>query len=36
MGRADDLAGMAMLLASAQADHIVAGTYNVDGGNGMS
>jgi galactitol 2-dehydrogenase len=31
-----DLAGMAVFLASADADYIVAQTYNVDGGNWMS
>ncbi|MEZ5811832.1 MAG: L-iditol 2-dehydrogenase [Rhizobiaceae bacterium] len=36
MGTADDLAGMAVFLASAEADYIVAQTYNVDGGNWMS
>ena len=36
MGRAEDLAGMAVFLASAEADYIVAQTYNVDGGNWMS
>jgi len=36
MGRADDLTGMAVFLASADADYIVAQTYNVDGGNWMS
>lgn len=36
MGRAEDLAGMAIFLASAEADYIVAQTYNVDGGNWMS
>lgn len=36
MGRADDLTGMAVFLASAEADYIVAQTYNVDGGNWMS
>jgi D-sorbitol dehydrogenase (acceptor) len=32
MGRAEDLTGMAVFLASAEADYIVAQTYNVDGG----
>lgn len=36
MGRPDDLTGMAIFLASAEADYIVAQTYNVDGGNWMS
>ncbi|MFZ2099504.1 MAG: L-iditol 2-dehydrogenase [Oricola sp.] len=36
MGRADDLTGMAVFLASPEADYIVAQTYNVDGGNWMS
>lgn len=36
MGTAADLAGMAVFLASADADYIVAQTYNVDGGNWMS
>lgn len=36
MGRADDLTGMAIFLASDEADYIVAQTYNVDGGNWMS
>ncbi|APE44004.1 sorbitol dehydrogenase [Sulfitobacter alexandrii] len=36
MGRADDLTGMAVFLASAEADYIVAQTYNVDGGQWMS
>ncbi len=36
MGRADDLTGMAVFLASDDADYIVAQTYNVDGGNWMS
>jgi D-sorbitol dehydrogenase (acceptor) len=36
MGRAEDLAGMGIFLASAEADYIVAQTYNVDGGNWMS
>lgn len=36
MGTADDLTGMAVFLASADADYIVAQTYNVDGGNWMS
>lgn len=36
MGRAGDLTGMAVFLASADADYIVAQTYNVDGGQWMS
>ncbi|MCA2010013.1 L-iditol 2-dehydrogenase [Cereibacter sphaeroides] len=36
MGRAEDLTGMAVFLASPEADYIVAQTYNVDGGNWMS
>ena len=36
MGRADDLTGMAVFLASEEARYIVAQTYNVDGGNWMS
>lgn len=36
MGTADDLAGMAVFLASNDADYVVAQTYNVDGGNWMS
>ncbi len=36
MGTADDLTGMAVFLASGEADYIVAQTYNVDGGNWMS
>ncbi|SIQ13253.1 D-sorbitol dehydrogenase (acceptor) [Rhizobium sp. RU35A] len=36
MGTAADLTGMAVFLASAEADYIVAQTYNVDGGNWMS
>jgi NAD(P)-dependent dehydrogenase (short-subunit alcohol dehydrogenase family) len=36
MGRAEDLTGMAVFLASSDADYIVAQTYNVDGGNWMS
>ena len=36
MGTAEDLVGMAIFLASAEADYIVAQTYNVDGGNWMS
>ena len=36
MGTAQDLAGMAIFLATPEADYIVAQTYNVDGGNWMS
>jgi NAD(P)-dependent dehydrogenase (short-subunit alcohol dehydrogenase family) len=36
MGTAQDLIGMAVFLATAEADYIVAQTYNVDGGNWMS
>ncbi|MGZ2257223.1 L-iditol 2-dehydrogenase [Roseobacter sp. A03A-229] len=36
MGTADDLTGMAVFLASNEADYIVAQTYNVDGGQWMS
>ncbi|THH39119.1 L-iditol 2-dehydrogenase [Aliishimia ponticola] len=36
MGRAEDLTGMAVFLASDEADYIVAQTYNVDGGQWMS
>lgn len=36
MGRAEDLVGMAIFLATAEADYIVAQTYNVDGGNWMN
>lgn len=36
MGRAEDLTGMAVFLASNEAEYIVAQTYNVDGGNWMS
>ena len=36
MGTASDLTGMAIFLASPEADYIVAQTYNVDGGNWMS
>jgi NAD(P)-dependent dehydrogenase (short-subunit alcohol dehydrogenase family) len=33
MGKPEDLTGMAVFLASADADYIVGQTYNVDGGN---
>ena len=36
MGTAADLTGMAIFLASDEANYIVAQTYNVDGGNWMS
>ncbi|MCC5965355.1 MAG: L-iditol 2-dehydrogenase [Natronohydrobacter sp.] len=36
MGVASDLTGMAVFLASSEADYIVAQTYNVDGGQWMS
>jgi NAD(P)-dependent dehydrogenase (short-subunit alcohol dehydrogenase family) len=36
MGTAEDLVGMAVFLASQEADYIVAQTYNVDGGQWMS
>jgi D-sorbitol dehydrogenase (acceptor) len=36
MGRAEDLTGMAVFLASKEAEYIVAQTYNVDGGQWMS
>jgi D-sorbitol dehydrogenase (acceptor) len=36
MGTAEDLTGMAIFLASPEAEYIVAQTYNVDGGNWMS
>ena len=36
MGRAEDLVGMAVFLASPESDYVVAQTYNVDGGNWMS
>ncbi len=36
MGKPEDLTGMAVFLASADADYVVAQTYNVDGGNWMS
>ncbi|TDH38760.1 L-iditol 2-dehydrogenase [Pseudohoeflea suaedae] len=36
MGTAEDLTGMAIFLASPEADYVVAQTYNVDGGNWMS
>ena len=36
MGQASDLTGMAVFLASAEADYVVAQTFGVDGGNWMS
>ncbi|WP_280637812.1 L-iditol 2-dehydrogenase [Shimia sp. R9_1] len=36
MGTAEDLCGMAVFLASEEANYVVAQTYNVDGGNWMS
>lgn len=36
MGTAQDLVGMAVFLATGEADYVVAQTYNVDGGNWMS
>lgn len=36
MGKPEDLTGMAVFLASAEAEYIVAQTYNVDGGQWMS
>ncbi len=36
MALAEDLTGMAVFLASAESDYIVAQTFNVDGGNWMS
>ena len=36
MGTAEDLCGMAIFLASAESNYVVAQTYNVDGGNWMS
>jgi D-sorbitol dehydrogenase (acceptor) len=36
MGTPADLTGMAVFLASSEADYVVAQTYNVDGGNWMS
>lgn len=36
MGTADDLTGMAIFLATPEADYIVAQTFGVDGGNWMS
>ena len=36
MARPDEIAGLAVFLASPDADYIVAQTYNIDGGNWMS
>ena len=36
MAKPDDLTGMAIFLASAESDYVVAQTFNVDGGNWMS
>lgn len=36
MGRAEDLTGMAVFLASSESDYVVGQTYNVDGGNYLS
>lgn len=36
MGQPSDLTGMAVFLASDEAEYIVAQTYNVDGGQWMS
>ena len=36
MGKPEDLAGMAVFLASDESDYVVAQTYNVDGGQWMS
>jgi D-sorbitol dehydrogenase (acceptor) len=36
MGVPQDLCGMAVFLASAESDYVVAQTFNVDGGNWMS
>ena len=36
MARPEEIAGLASFLASAEADYIVAQTYNIDGGNWMS
>ena len=36
MGRAEDLTGMAVFLASDEADYVVAQTFGVDGGNWMA
>jgi len=36
MGRAEDLTGMAIFLATPEADYIVSQCFNVDGGQWMS
>jgi D-sorbitol dehydrogenase (acceptor) len=36
MGRAEDLTGMAIFLASSESDYVVGQTYNVDGGNWLN
>jgi galactitol 2-dehydrogenase len=36
MGRAEDLTGMAIFLASPESEYVVGQTYNVDGGNWLS
>jgi D-sorbitol dehydrogenase (acceptor) len=36
MARPEELGGLAVFLASADADYVVAQTYNIDGGNWMS
>ena len=36
IGRAEDLTGMAVFLASSESDYVVGQTYNVDGGNWLS
>ena len=36
MGRADDLTGMAIFLATPEADYIVSQCFNIDGGQWMS
>ena len=36
MGKPEDLSGMAVFLASDEANYIIAQTYNVDGGQWMS
>jgi D-sorbitol dehydrogenase (acceptor) len=36
MGTAEDLIGMAVFLASAESDYVVAQCYGVDGGNWMA
>ena len=36
MAKPEEIAGLAVFLASSDADYIVAQTYNIDGGNWMS